>query len=158
MLGLETTGATPSRQAATLLEPTPAERESHGGSGRTAVRWSAYGLAGAAGVGAVVLGVLALGANADFDAGATRIEEHDYADEAERSRIDRQARDDADRASSLALWTDVCIGVAAAGAITGTVLLLTAPSVSEDREAGLPLSVAAGPRPGGAYLRLDGRF
>lgn len=142
--------------AAASIEPTPAERPGAGGGGRTVARWTAFGLAGAAVAGAAVLGVLALGADSDFDAGASRMEKHDYATESERAAIDRQARDDAKRARALALWTDVCVGVAAAAAITGTVLLLTAPSTPPADEALARVHLAVSPT--GASVSLTGTF
>jgi hypothetical protein len=140
------------------VDETRSERPSRGGSGRTIARWSAFGLAGAATVGAVVLGLLALGAEADFDDNATRIETRDYASDGERAAIERQARDDASRASSFALVTDACIGVAAAAAVTGTVLLLTARASPSADEVRARLRVVAGATPTGATVLVTGGF
>lgn len=140
-----------------VAEP-PTERPASGGAGRAIARWSAFGLAGAATAGAVVLGLLALGAEADFDDKATRIEAGAYATAAERSALERQARDDASRASSFALVTDVCIGVAAAAAVTGTVLVLTAPTSPSDDAARARLRVVAAATPTSASVLVAGGF
>ena len=139
-------------------EPLDSEGPTGSGGGRI-FQWGAFGLAGAAAIGATVLGVMALGASDDFDAGATQIEQHDYADDAERSRIDRQARDDADRARSLALWTDVCVVVAAGAAITGTIIALTTPAArATPDEARLSIRVAGAPTPEGGTVVLTASF
>jgi len=149
----------PDEDTGSTFVETPADGPAGGGSSGAVLRWGAFGLAGAAAIGAAVLGVLALGADGDFDDKATRIESHDYATESERATIERQARDDASRADSLALLTDVCIGVAVAAAVTGTVLLLTAPSAPSEDEAraDLRLSAAIDPR-GGAGVLVTGAF
>ena len=156
---IEDTRATESPATEPISDGQPATGS---GSGRAIVRWSFYGVAGVAAVSATVLGVMALGAYDDFDAGATRIEHRDYTSETDRARIDQQARDDAARTQSLALWADVSIGVAVAAAATGTVIWLTTPSprrdLEDDEEAGTELRLAGAPMPGGGAVAVSGSF
>ncbi len=135
-------------EAATLAPPPPPPveappqqvtqpvRTGDPGRGQRLAGWVTLGAGvAAAGVG-VVFGVQAQSSQDDFEAGTTLTEKHDARDQGEQQ----------------ALIADVLYGVGAAAAITGLVLVLTAP----DGEAVSGLRVA--PTPDGAALGWGGVF
>jgi hypothetical protein len=104
--------------------------------------WVAFGVGGAAGVGAIITGSLALKKEADVR------------DRCSGSLCDSSMSGDFDTVERLALTTDVLIGVFAAGAVVGTLLYFLEPGNGAEAE------VAVAPAVGvdGAGVTLTGRF
>jgi tetratricopeptide (TPR) repeat protein len=101
--------------------------------------WVAAGIAGAALVGGTVLGLLALSSRDDANGLA---------------HGERAAYDDArSSAESLALFSDVAFGVAAAAGVTAVVLFVIEPGWGESEVAIAPTALA-----GGSGLSLTGAF
>ena len=94
-------------------------------------------------VGATISGVLAMGANSDFDADVAEVQDPATPPDA-RTAARARGLDDADRASTLALVTDVLLVGAVVGAGVTTVLLVMQPSSSTERTShSRPRTVAA---------------
>ncbi|MDW8363425.1 MAG: PEGA domain-containing protein [Myxococcales bacterium] len=119
--------------------PAPAADSPSEGPG--AAVWIAGGLAGAGLVGGTVLGFLALGEQAEFD--------------------EMPSEETADRGERLALFADVCFGVAAVSALTALVLYATGGGGDSESSGA---STARGPHlspvlvHGGAGLLATGRY
>jgi hypothetical protein len=111
--------------------PTPTEAE-EGWFHPSAWFWSCVGATGAATLGMIITGSLALKYNDDFNAGGWR------------------DADLHDTTVSLGIATDVLLGLALAGAVAGTVLLFT--TGGEDEAAEAPATGAA-IAPGGIVVR-----
>jgi tetratricopeptide (TPR) repeat protein len=106
----------------------------------------ALGLTGASGVVAAILGGIALGAQADLD------------EALDTFPGDPDAISDAQgRTRSMAIGTDVMLGVTAAGAAT-TVLLFVLHATSGPDTADAAPEVTATPLPGGGFVGLSARF
>ena len=145
--------------AAAVVEPTPAPAASHVDphvdpridaprrGPPPAVFYAVAGLTGAAAVGWITAGALALSANADFDATATQLQ----GGGGETAALQARGRDEAARASQLATWSDVAMGVTVAGAVASVVLFVK----TDFRPA---VTVAASASPGGASLSVRGTF
>jgi len=104
--------------------------------------WVAFGIGGAAGIGAIVTGSLALSKEADVR------------DSCDGKQCDASLSGDFDTVERLALTTDVLIGVAAAGVVAGTLLFFLEPGSSAEAE----VAVAPTASGEGAGLVLTGRF
>jgi hypothetical protein len=104
--------------------------------------WVAFGVGGAAGVGAIITGSLALK------------KEGDVRDKCTDGQCPASLSGDFDTVERLALTTDVLIGVAAAGIVAGTLLFFLEPG--DEGEAEVAVAPAAGVD--GAGLVLTGRF
>jgi hypothetical protein len=105
------------------------------------------GLTGAAAVGWITAGALALSANADFDATATEIQ----AGNGDLAALQSRGHDEATRASQLATWSDVAMGVTLAGAAASAVLFWRT-----DFRPAVTVGATAGAR--GGALTLSGSF
>jgi hypothetical protein len=112
-----------------------------------AVFYAVAGLTGAAAIGWVTAGALALSANSDFDATVIEIQRGT----GNTAALQARGHDEATRASQLAMWSDVAMGVTLAGAVASVVLFLKTDFRS-------PVSVGATASSGGASLSLSGRF
>lgn len=116
ILGTQTTTISARQQVPIATEAAPAPApliiETEDAKSRTGV-WVSFGAAGAAAVGAAITGGLALGAR-------KRVDSH-----CEGGVCPSAYEDEEKRAMALAVTTDVLIGVAAAGAVLGLVLLMT---------------------------------
>jgi len=112
-----------------------------------AVFYAVAGLTGAAAVGWITAGALALSANSDFDATVHEIERGT----GNTAALQARGHDEATRASQLAMWSDVAMGVTLVGAVASVVLFL-----KTDFRA--PVSVGATASSNGASLSLSGRF
>jgi hypothetical protein len=84
------------------------------------VFYAVAGVTGAAAIGWITAGALALSANSDFDATATEIQ----SGAGDLATLQARGRDESARASQLATWSDVAMGVTLAGAVASTVLFL----------------------------------
>jgi hypothetical protein len=104
--------------------------------------WVAFSVGGAAGVGAIVTGSLALKKEADIR------------DRCIDGLCDSSMSGDFDSVERLALTTDVLIGVFAAGALAGTLLYFLEPGDEVEAEVAVAPAVGAD----GAGLLLTGRF
>ncbi len=105
--------------------------------------WVAFGVGGAAGIGAIVTGSMQLNKTSDIK------------DECEDNVCPKKFEDDRDKAHTLGTVTNVLIGVAAAGIVAGTVLAFFEPiEKSEEENVALKPSVS----PDGAGLVIMGRF
>jgi hypothetical protein len=104
--------------------------------------WVAFGVGGAAGVGAIITGSMALS------------KESDVRDKCSGGECPASLSGDFDSVEKLALTTDVLIGVAAAGVVAGTLLFFFEPDSESDVEVGI--APAAGAKSAG--LLLTGRF
>ena len=85
-----------------------------------AVFYAVAGVTGAAAIGWITAGALALSANADFDATVDEIRRG----ASNTAALQARGRDEAARASQLATWSDVAMGVTLVGAVTSVVLFL----------------------------------
>ena len=112
-----------------------------------AVFYAVAGLTGAAAIGWITAGALALSANSDFDATVIEIQRGT----GNTAALQARGHDEATRASQLALWSDVAMGVTLAGAVASVVLFLKTDFRS-------PVSVGATASSSGASLSLSGRF
>ena len=130
------------------VPPRHGDRED-AGPGIPTGAWIAGAATFAVGAAAVATGVMALNADDDFDADATRFERTGAPADRER------AADSADRANRLALTTDVLIGATVAGAVTTTLLLVLGGGDTAERSpsAGLRASPTFTAGGGGVVLR-----
>ena len=120
----------------------PAAKPSDGGP-RKVIAWSAVGVGAAAAIGAVVTGALSLSGKGAIDDGC------------DDSRCPRDEwKSEFETVERLSLTTDILIGVAAAGVITGVILLVVKPKPDGERSA----AFGAAPVDGGAALTITGRF
>jgi hypothetical protein len=119
-------------------EPEPVAEEGP----RRVWTWVAFGIGAAAGIGAGVTGGLALK------------KEGEVRDQCTGKQCPSELSDDFDTVETLALTTDVLIGVAAAGVIAGTLLYFFEP----DDEAEVQVSAAPAATPAGGGLVIGGRF
>jgi hypothetical protein len=103
--------------------------------------WVAFGVGGAAAVGAGIAGGLALDASSDLDSACSG----DVCPASKQETIDR--------GKSASLATDVMIGVAAAGVVAGVVLYFLEPGMNGSEVEVTPAAAASG---GG--LLVSGRF
>ncbi len=147
------TGATTSApmEAATEPQPVPppekTPRTEEDKSGRRVWTWVALGIGGAAGIGAVVTGVMALKLDEKLWTECETGTCHSY-------QYDGDFEDDKWSLKTLGITTDILIGVAAAGAVTATILFFVEPNIgSEKRVAASPVVFGDG---GG--LVVTGRF
>jgi hypothetical protein len=105
------------------------------------------GLTGAAAVGWITAGALALSANSDFDATANAIQ----TGTGDLPALQSRGHDEATRATQLALWSDVAMGVTLAGAAASAVLFW-----KTDFRPSVAVGATASAR--GGALTLSGRF
>lgn len=112
-----------------------------------AVFYAVAGVTGAAAVGWIAAGALALSANADFDATVNEIQ----GGGGDLAALQARGRDEAARASQLATWSDVAMGVTLAGAAASVVLFLK----TDFRPR---VAVSATATSTGGSLSLGGRF
>ena len=127
----------------TSRAPEPPPEEASGGNPRKAIAWSTIGVGAAAGVGAVVTGAIALSGKKKVQNGC---------DDYSCPRDDWESQ--FEKVGRLSLTTDILIGVAAAGVITGVLLLVVKPKSDGERAA----AVGAAPAAGGGALMISGRF
>ena len=104
--------------------------------------WVAFGVGGAAGVGAIITGSMALS------------KESDVRDRCSGGECPASLSGDFDSVEKLALTTDILIGVAAAGVVAGTLLYFFEPDSEADVEVGVAPAVGGD----AAGLVLTGRF
>lgn len=121
-------------------EPEPLDAEEDDGPRRTWT-WIAFGVGGAAALGAVITGSVATSRHSEVTG------------KCDGKDCDPELRSDADAVESLSLATDVLIGVAAAATVTGVVLYFTEPDEEEPRVSVTPTAL----RHGGA-VTITGRF
>lgn len=112
-----------------------------------AVFYAVAGLTGAAAVGWITAGALALSANSDFDATVNEIQ----AGTGDTAALQARGHDEATRASQLAMWSDVAMGVTLVGTVASVVLFL-----KTDFRA--PVRVGATASSSGATLSFSGNF
>jgi hypothetical protein len=112
-----------------------------------AVFYAVAGVTGAAAIGWIAAGALALSANADFDATVNEIQ----GGGSDLAALQARGRDEAARASQLATWSDVAMGVTLAGAVASVVLF-----VKTDFRPRVTVSAMA--TAAGGSLSLGGRF
>lgn len=112
-----------------------------------AVFYAVAGVTSAAAIGWITAGALAISANSDFDATVDEIHRGVNNNTALRAR----GRDEAARASQLATWSDVAMGVTLVGAVTSAVLFLK----TDFRPR---VAVGATASSGGVTLTLRGNF
>ncbi|MBW2275963.1 MAG: hypothetical protein JRF63_00640 [Deltaproteobacteria bacterium] len=120
----------------------PADPATRGDEPQRVWTWIAFGVGGAAGVGAIITGSLALS------------KESDLRDRCTGGECPASLSGDFDSVERLALTTDILIGVAAAGVVAGTLLYFFEP----DSGAGVEVGVAPAAGAGSAGLVLTGRF
>ena len=121
-------------------EPEPLGAEEDDGPRRTWT-WVAFGVGGAAALGAVITGSVATSRHSEVTG------------KCDGKDCDPELRSDADAVESLSLATDVLIGVAAAATVTGVVLYFTEPDEEEPQVSVTPTAL----RHGGA-VAIKGRF
>lgn len=112
-----------------------------------AVFYAVAGLTGAAAVGWITAGALALSANSDFDATVNEIQ----GGAGNTAALQARGHDEATRASQLAMWSDVAMGVTLVGTVASVVLFL-----KTDFRA--PVRVGATASSSGATLSVSGSF
>lgn len=105
------------------------------------------GLTAAAAAGWITAGALALSTNADFDATVGEIQ----GASGDVAALQARGRDEAARASQLAMWSDVAMGVTVAGAVASIVLFMK----TDFRPA---VTVGATASSQGGRLSIGGRF
>ena len=114
---------------------------------RPAAFYVAAGVTGAAAIGWVTFGALALSAQSDFDATAAQVQSGAGDYDALRAR----GMEESDRARQFALISDVAMGITIAGAVASVVLFLK----TDFRPR---VEVLASPTRGGGVLGLGGSF
>ncbi len=112
-------------------------------SARKIIAWTSLSVGAAAAVGAVVTGAISLSAKNEIEAGCEN-------DRCPRSEWESQF----DKVENLSLTTDILIGVAAVGVVTGVVLLLVKPKF--ERASKTTVGFRGGRE--GAAITLTGRF
>ncbi|TAK29224.1 MAG: hypothetical protein EPO40_12500 [Myxococcaceae bacterium] len=144
---------TPAVAAAPLpaVAPTAPSEDPHTDAPRRgpppAVFYAVAGLTGAAAVGWITAGALALSANSDFDATVNEIQ----GGAGNTAALQARGHDEATRASQLAMWSDVAMGVTLVGTVASVVLFL-----KTDFRA--PVRVGATASSSGATLSVSGSF
>ncbi len=143
----ETTAVDAQEQAAAQPEDAPDKKSWKHRKSPRIWTWVAYGLGGAAAVGAVVTGVLALTKDNEIweQCGDDICFSHQY---------DGDYQADADTVNTLALTTDILIGVGAAAVVAGTLLYFFEPDYAEERQ----VTVHPTMHTNGAGLGVTGRF
>lgn len=112
-----------------------------------AVFYAVAGVTGVAAIGWITAGALALSADSDFNATVSEIQ----AGRGDLAALQARGRDEAARASQLATWSDVAMGVTLAGAVASVVLFLK----TDFRR---PVTVGATATATGGLLTVGGRF
>lgn len=110
---------------------------------------------GAIGAGALATGLLALGAQKDFDDAVERSNDPNLA-ASEREAARQDGLNAKDRADRFALISDILMGAAIVGAGVTLTLLILGPPEPDDDEA--PVTASAVVLPQGGAVVLDGRF
>ncbi|MCC7542487.1 MAG: tetratricopeptide repeat protein [Deltaproteobacteria bacterium] len=148
-------------QAEAAPPPEHTEPDTGGGGGSRFLSTPfliAGGAAVALFVGGTVTGAMALGADSDFDATARRIERGDYANDEDLAALQRQGRDDASSADTLALTSDILLVsslVAGGFAVYFLVTYEEDDGGSQRASARLRAIPVAGPDAAGLVLRGD---
>jgi len=104
--------------------------------------WVAFGIGGAAGVGAAITG------------GLTMSKRSDAIDQCDGKSCPSSLSDDFDQIETLSITTDVLIGVAAAGVAAGILLFFVEPDSAEEESVAVSAAVTAD----GAGVFVGGRF
>lgn len=112
-----------------------------------AVFYAVAGVTGVAAIGWITAGALALSADSDFNATVNQIQ----AGSGDVTALQARGRDEAARASQLATWSDVAMGVTLAGAVASVVLFVKTDFRS-------PVTVGASASAGHGLLTVGGRF
>lgn len=112
-----------------------------------AVFYAVAGVTGVAAIGWITAGALALSADSDFNATVNQIQ----AGSGDVTALQARGRDEAARASQLATWSDVAMGVTLVGAAATVVLFLKTDFRS-------PVTVGASASAGHGLLTVGGRF
>jgi len=123
---------------------TPGESD-EGSSGMVTAGWVAVGVGGALLIGGAITGGMALNLDSDL---------HNDCDEGGHCLDDRQP--DIDKLNTLSLTTDILMGVGAAAAVTGVVLLIVGHKKKGENEE--PVALAPAFAPGFAGAVIQGRF
>ncbi len=125
-------------------EPIDPGEPDEGSSGMVKIGWVAVGVGGALLIGGAITGGMALNLDGDLDNDCE--DEHCFGD--------RQP--DIDKLNTLSLTTDILIGVGAAAAVTGVVLLIVGHKKKGENEE--PVALAPAFAPGFAGAVIQGRF
>jgi len=140
-------------------EPTPVDDGGGGGYVLTTPTIIAGAATGALLVGTVITGILALGANSDFENAVERSNDRSISG-AERRQARQDGLDAQDRANTLSTVTDVLLITTIIGAgATAAIFFLTQPDDDEDVAEGLRIrGASAAATPDGGAVMLSGAF